>query len=74
LSQLVHCAKMFFEDWDSSGELEWGDELGLVSVPDLEWGVPCGAVGLDVMCELCEWQEFCPIILLIIAEDSEVLF
>jgi hypothetical protein len=74
LSQLVQCAKAFFEDQDRGGELEWGNELGLVSVPDFKRGVPGGTMGSYVVRELCERQQFRPIILLIIAEDPEVLF
>ena len=46
----------------------------MIAFVGVEWGdLCCGAWGI-VVCELTEWEELVPVVLLVVALDPDVLF
>jgi len=48
-------------------------DVGVVAFVGEEGRDTCGCTRGVVKCELCKWEEFSPIVLLIITVDSEIL-
>jgi hypothetical protein len=49
-------------------------DIRVISLVGKEWRYSCGSTQSIVVCELCKWKKFLPIVLLRIAVNSEVLF
>jgi hypothetical protein len=56
------------------GEVDRRNEFWLETIPDLEWGLPSGTMGTDVVGKLGEREKVNPIVLLEVAKDAEKLF
>ena len=49
-------------------------EVQVIAFVGVEWGdLCCGTQGI-VVCELAEWKELVPVILLVVAVDPDILF
>jgi hypothetical protein len=52
----------------------WMDgEVGVIALVGEEWGNACGCIRSVVACELCEGQEFRPVVLLIVGVYLKIL-
>ena len=52
--------------------LQVDGEVQVIAFVGLEWGdLRCGAWGV-VVCELTEWKELVPVILLVVAVDPDI--
>jgi hypothetical protein len=71
---LVHILEAVFNRRELRGKIYWGEEFRLKAVPYFEWGMAGCTVSPYIVGKFCKREEMCPIILLIIAEDSEELF
>ena len=49
-------------------------EVWVIAFVGIEWGDLCHDTRGVVVCELTEWQELVPVVLLVVAVDPDILF
>ncbi len=62
--------------WEAASKVAFGvhGDVWMVALVGKEWRHTCGGVRSVVVSEFSKWKEIQPVVLLVVDEDTEVLF